>query len=455
MILERMLIIMQTRRVDLLEGDILKKLIILAAPLMATAFVQMTYNFVDIIWLGKLGTSEVAAVGASGIIVWLSSSFVAVSRVGGNVFTSQYFGAKNQKKLDDAIKNSLALVFSFSIILMVTVMIFANYIIGFFGLDREVTQLGANYLRVISIGLIFQFLSQQISTLYNSLGNSFSPFKINSMGLITNIILDPVLIFGLGPFPRLGVFGAAIATSFSQLVVLLIFIADTKKHNSEILVAMKNGKINKHSISEIAKMGAPAGLQNAIMASIALFLNKFVGSYGKTPMAVYTIGTNIESITWMTTEGFQAGIIAFVGQNYGAKNMSRLKEIIRKSMMVVGTIGLISTSILIGFRFHLFKIFLPGNEEAIAIGAVFLLILGSSQFFMSIENGASGVFHGLGLTKIPSKISITFNLIRIPMALFLMRYFDFYGVWISVTISSILKGSISAYILNRKYHNLG
>ncbi|MDO5026214.1 MAG: MATE family efflux transporter [Tissierellia bacterium] len=446
---------MQTRRVDLLEGDILKKLIILAAPLMATAFVQMTYNFVDIIWLGKLGTGEVAAVGASGIIVWLSTSFVAVSRVGGNVFAAQYYGAKNKEGLDNAIKNSLFLVFSYSILFMLIVMALANYIIGFFGLDQDVTRVGANYLRVISVGLIFQFINQQTSTLYNSMGNSFSPFKINSIGLVTNLILDPLLIFGLGPFPQMGVFGAALATSFSQLVVLLIFVFDSKKHNGEILAALSNGRINRHSLSEIVKMGAPAGLQNAIMASIALFLNRFVASYGKTPMAVYTIGTNIESITWMTVEGFQAGIIAFVGQNYGARQMSRLKEIIRKSMLVVGIIGVISTAILIGFRHELFKIFLPNNDEAIAIGAVFLLILGASQFFMAVENGSAGVFHGLGLTKIPSKISISFNLIRIPMALFLMGYFGFYGVWISVTISTILKGSISAYILSKKYTYLG
>lgn len=446
---------MQNRKINLLEGDILKKLIILAAPLMATAFVQMTYNFVDIIWLGKLGTKEVAAVGASGIIIWLSSSFVAISRVGGNVFTSQYFGAKNKERLNNAIKNSLFLVFLFSIIFLTVIMIFSNQIIGFFGLDEEVTSVGAKYLRVISIGMIFQFLNQQLSTLYNSIANSISPFKINAIGLVTNIVLDPLLIFGVGIFPELGVFGAAIATSFAQFLVTMFFVFDMIKHDNEIIHGIKEGQITKFALGEIVKMGAPAGLQIAFMASISLILNKFVASFGKTPMAVYTIGTNIESITWMTTEGFQSGIIAFVGQNYGARKICRLKEIIKKSMTVVASIGIFATIILIAFRFSLYKIFLPNNPQAVLIGASYLLILGMSQLFMSVEIGSSGVFHGLGLTKIPSTISIIFNLIRIPLALILMNHYSFYGVWMALTISSILKGSISAIILYRKYHNLG
>lgn len=446
---------MQNRKNNLLEGNILKKLLILAAPLMATAFVQMTYNFVDIIWLGKLGTKEVAAVGASGIIIWLSSSFVAVSRVGGNVFTSQYYGAKNRERLNNAIKNSIFLVFLFSIIFLIVIMIFSNQIIGFFGLDEEVTKVGAKYLRVISIGMIFQFLNQQISTLYNSIGNSMSPFRINAVGLVTNIVLDPLLIFGIGFFPKLGVFGAAIATSFAQFIVTMFFIYDMIKHNNEIIQGLKQGIISKFALSEIVKMGTPAGLQIVIMASISLILNKFVASFGKTPMAVYTIGTNIESITWMTTEGFQAGIIAFVGQNYGARKISRLKEIIKKSMTVVASIGIFATIILIGFRFNLYRIFLPNNTQAVMMGASYLLILGLSQLFMSVEIGASGVFHGLGLTKIPSTISIIFNSIRIPIALLLMPTYSFYGVWMALTISSVLKGSISAFILYRKYHNVG
>lgn len=445
---------MQDKKINLLEGDILKKLIILAAPLMATAFVQMTYNFVDIIWLGKLGTREVAAVGASGIIVWLLSSFVAVARVGGNVYVAQYFGSGDKEKFNDSVKNSVAVIIFFSIFFLILIMIFANEIIGFFDLEPDVTAIGAIYLRVISVGMIFQSLNQLTSALYNSIGNSFSPFIMNAIGLVVNIVLDPILIFGIGPFPKLGVLGAAIATSFAQLLVSLVFIYDMVKTDNEIYHALIKGKVNKESFFSIIKMGAPTGLQVAFMASISLLLNKFVASYGKTPMAVYTVGTNMESITWMTTEGFQNGIVAFVGQNYGARKICRLKEVIRKSMKVVGAIGLLATIILIGFRQELFKIFLPGNAEAIEIGAVFLLILGSSQLFMSLEIGASGVFHGLGLTQVPSKISIVFNLIRIPLAIILMKYYDFYGVWMAVTISSIIKGLILSVLLNKKYHNL-
>lgn len=332
--------------------------------------------------------------------------------------------------------------------------IFIDKFIGFYRLEEDVSNLAITYLRVFSIGFLFSSINMIFSGLYNSIGDSRSPFRKNAIGLIINIILDPILMFGMGPIPKLGVLGAAIATSLAQLFVTLIFIWEIVKSKNEIYDGIISGAFHGDSLGKIFKMGFPAGMQSIIMATISLFLNRFVASYGATPLAVYTVGTNMESITWMTVEGFQAGIIAFVGQNYGARKIHRLKEVIKKSILIVTCIGLFSTAVLIGFRHSLFDIFLPGDRLAAYQGAWFLLILGTSQTFMSQELGASGVFHGLGLTKIPSITSIIFNLLRIPMALLLMPYLQFYGVWLAVTISSILKGIVLNILLYKKYKYL-
>lgn len=446
---------MNRRKVNLLEGPILKNLIILAAPLMATAFVQMTYNFVDMAWLGQLGTNGVAAAGAGGIYNWLASALASIARVGTNVFAAQYFGAKEEKNMQDTIKSGLYLVIGFAALYFTLIQIFSPQLIGFYELEPKVHDMGVIYLRAVAIGYLFQFLNPVLSSIYNSIGDSVRPFKMNTIGLIINIALDPILIFGFGPIPAMGILGAALATVFAQFVVTILFLIDAFKSKNEVYDGIKYGVAKLESIVDIFKMGFPAGMQSALHASISLVLNKFVALYGSIPLAVYTIGTNIESISYVTTEGFQGGIIAFVGQNYGARKFHRLKEAIKKSLLVVGGIGLLATFILIFFRNDLFKLFLPDDPVAIQMGAGFLLILGLSQFFMSIEIGGSGVFHGLGLTKIPSTISIIFNLLRIPLALLLMQYFDFYGVWMAVTISSIFKGTISNYIIYRKYHNMG
>lgn len=445
---------MENKKLNLLEGDILKNLILLSAPLMATAFVQIAYNFVDIIWLGRLGTKEVAAVGTSGIFAWIAASIAAIARVGGNVFASQHYGAHEKEKLNDTIRNTLILGLILSLVYVIATQLFIDKFIGFYRLTDDVSQLAITYLRVFSIGFIFSSINMIFSGLYNSIGDSRSPFKKNAIGLIFNIILDPILMFGIGPIPKMGVLGAAIATSLSQLLVSLIFIWEIIKNKNEIYDGIIHGVFHAESLGKIFRMGFPAGMQSVIMATISLFLNRFVASYGATPLAVYTVGTNMESITWMTVEGFQAGIITFVGQNYGARKINRLREVIKKSILIVTCIGLFSTAILIGFRHSLFDIFLPGDRLAAYQGAWFLLILGTSQTFMSAELGASGVFHGLGLTKIPSITSIIFNLLRIPIALLLMPHLQFYGVWLAVTISSILKGLVLNFLLYKKYRSL-
>lgn len=446
---------MNRRKVNLLDGPILKNLILLSAPLMATAFVQMTYNFVDMIWLGQLGTNEVAAAGAGGIYNWLSSALAAVARVGTNVYTAQYVGSKEKDNMHDTIKSGLYLVIAFAAFYFTLIQLFSHQLIGFYNLELPVHNMGVTYLRVVSIGYLFQFINPVLSSVYNSIGDSVRPFKMNTIGLIINIALDPILIFGFGPIPAMGILGAAVATVLAQMVVTLLFLIDAFRSKNEVYDGIKYGIARIESFVSIIRIGFPAGIQSALHASISLLLNKFVALYGSIPLAVYTIGTNIESISYVTTEGFQGGIIAFIGQNYGARQIHRLKEAIKKSLLVVGAIGLMASFILIFFRNDLFKIFLPDDKTAIYMGSYFLLILGLSQFFMSIEIGASGVFHGLGLTKVPSTISIIFNLLRIPMALILMQYFDFYGVWMAVTISSIFKGTISNYILYRKYHTMG
>lgn len=445
---------MDNKKLNLLEGNILKNLILLSMPLMATAFVQITYNFVDIIWLGRLGTKEVAAVGTSGIFAWIAASIAAIARVGGNVYASQHYGAHDKDKLNDTVRNTLFLAIILSLIYLLSTQVFIDKFIGFYRLEEDVSQLAKTYLRVFSIGFLFSSINMIFSGLYNSIGDSRSPFRKNAIGLMFNIILDPILMFGLGPIPKMGVLGAAIATSLAQLFVSLIFIWEIIKSKNEIYDGIVFGVIHSESLGKIFKMGFPAGIQSAIMASISLFLNRFVASYGSTPLAVYTVGTNMESLTWMTVEGFQAGIIAFVGQNYGARKINRLKEVIKKSILIVTCIGLFSTIVLIGFRHRLFDIFLPGDKLAAYQGAWFLLILGMSQTFMSAELGASGVFHGLGLTKIPSITSIIFNILRIPMSLLLMPHLQFYGVWLAVTISSILKGIVVNFLLYKKYKYL-
>lgn len=221
-------------RVDLTEGRITEKLIKLALPIMGTSFIQMAYNMIDMIWVGKAGSSAVAAVGTAGFFPWLGMALIAISRVGGEVQVAQSMGKNDIESTKSYIKAAIEVNIILAGLYTLILLVFKDGLIGFFNLgDADVIRMSKEYLVIVAIGMIFYFINPIFTAIFNGMGNSKTPFKINTIGLITNIILDPLLIIGFGPIPKLGVAGAAIATVFSQAVVTMCFIVMIIKRNDQ------------------------------------------------------------------------------------------------------------------------------------------------------------------------------------------------------------------------------
>ena len=445
------------RNINLTEGNIASTLTKLALPIMGTSFIQMAYNLTDIMWLGRLSTKAVAAAGIVGFFIWFGAALVMISQIGVGVGVAQSYGKGDMVAASKYISNGFQLNITIGILYSLFLFFFRNYIIGFFHIDDpEVVRLAIEYMIIISIGIIFHFLNPIFSTTLNSSGNSVTPFKVNTIGLVANIILDPILIFGLGPIPALGIRGAAIATISSQFVVTLMFITLGKRKQTLYSHVELVSKPNFEYIKTIFKIGFPPSLQMGIHATISMILARIVSSFGPVAIAVQAIGSQIESLSWMTAEGFSTAISAFVGQNYGAKKFDRIVEGYKKAMELVGGIGLFASLLLIFAARPLFTIFTPEDPLAIKEGIIYLRVLGLSQFFMSIEIGTSGAFNGLGRTLPPTIVGITLNALRIPIAIVLSGYtvLGLAGVWWSITLTSIVKGIILViwfkYLLNNK-----
>lgn len=437
------------KNLDLLRGKILSTMVKLAAPLMGTAFIQMAYNLTDIAWIGRIGTEAVAAAGQVGFLIWIGSAIMLIPRVGMSVLVAQNYGSGNYERARLSINNGIWLSIFMGMIYGCLLLLFKDALIQFYQLEESVNRLTEQYLVVIAMAMPLFFINPVLSGAYNSLGNSRTPFRINAVGLIINIIGDPLLIFGWGPFPAMGIQGAALATVFAQFIVLVCFAyviakSDDLIYQSRPLVF----KPNLALIKEISQLGFPASLQSNIHAFISVLLNRYVASYGAMPLAVASVGSNIESISWMTTEGFAAAITAFTAQNYGARFFERVRSIYYTSMKLVGAIGILATLVLLIFRYQLFHLFIPHDDQAIALGAIYLFIFGLSQLFMSVEIGAGGFLNGIGDTRTPALISSIFNIMRIPMALVLMPIMGVAGIWVGMSLSSLLKG-IVVYLLSR------
>lgn len=433
--------------INLTEGNIRKTLVKLALPIMGTGFIHMAYNLTDIIWLGRLSTEAVAAAGAAGFFLWLGTSLALISQVGVGVKVAQNLGSNNIEEAKKYISNGFQLDILIAISYALLLLLFKHQIIGFFNLkDINVISMAEDYLTIIATGILFHFLNPVFSSVLNSSGNSLTPFKTNTIGLIANIIIDPILIFGFGFIPALGIKGAALATILSQFFVTIMFIIIGKRKNtlySHVRLLKRPDLIN---IKEIIKIGTPPFLQSGLHASINIVITKLIAGFGPVAVAVQSIGSNIESITWMTADGFSAAISAFTGQNYGAKKIDRIKEGYKKGIQILGGIGILTTVFIVFGAEFLFKVFVPNDPEAIKEGIIYLRILGLSQFFMSIEIGTTGAFNGLGRTIPPTINGVIFNLLRIPAAMILSQTtLGLSGIWYSISLSSILKGIFLYY----------
>lgn len=438
--------IRKNKKANLTEGSIGKELIKLALPIMGTSFVQMTYNMMDMFWLGRVGSKAVAAVGTAGFFTWLAMAIIMIPKIGAEVGVAQSMGKEDVGSARGFVNHTVQLDLILALIYGLFLIVFRKNLIGFFNLgDEEVISMAINYLVIIAPGIIFFFMNPVLTGIMNGYGNSRTPFIINSIGLLVNMVLDPILIFGLGPVPSLGVRGAALATITAQLVVTLVFgyviknVSDMSLFKGFVLFKIPDLII----IKKIFKLGLPVSLQNAIFAILSMFIARIIANWGPIPIAVQKIGSQIESISWMTASGFSTALGAFVGQNYGADKWGRIYKGYFKAIGLVSIIGVAATCLLIFAAKPIFSMFIP-ESEAVRIGVDYLKILGLSQWFMTIEITTAGAFNGLGRTTTPALIGIIFNGLRIPGALFLSSTLalGLNGVWWSISISSVFKGII-------------
>lgn len=431
------------KNVDLLEGPVLSSLTKLALPIMATSLIQMAYNLTDMIWIGRIGSNAVAAVGAAGMYMWLSNGLAALTKMGGQVNAGYSFGKNCRKEASEYASNALQLAIFLGLAYGLFCIVFNSAMIGFFKLNSPGVIHDARIYLTITCGfVIFSFLNQTFTGIFTAIGNSRAAFLATTAGLLVNIVLDPVLIFGIGPFPRLDVMGAAIATVLAQAIVTLMFVFFAMKDHSIFQGVHIMEKPCMEHIKSIIHIGFPTSVQNMLFTGISMILARFIASYGDAAVAVQKVGSQIESISWMTADGFAAAVNSFIAQNHGAGNRARIKKGYTCAMGIVFIWGIICTLLLMLCPAPIFRIFIR-EPEILPLGIDYLVILGISQLFMSVEITTAGAFSGYGKTIPPSVNSIVFSAFRVPMAMVLIHTFlGLNGIWWSITISSILKGVV-------------
>lgn len=424
---------------NLTQGPILRQLFTLAMPIMATSFIQMAYNLTDMAWVGRLGSEAIAAVGSVGILTWMSTAIALLNKVGAEVNVGQAIGAQDEQAARSFASNNITLALLISVLWGALLFIFARPIIGIYELQPHIEDMAVEYLRIVSTALPFVFLSTAFTGTFNAAGRSKIPFSINGIGLITNIILDPLFIFGL----EWGTTGAAIATWLAEAIVCFLFVYELKKKKILWDNFIFFTRLKKQYAVRIIKIGLPVATFNTLFAFVNMFLGRTASEQGgHLGLMALTTGGQIEAITWNTSQGFATALSAFVAQNYAARQVTRVLKAYHTTLWMTFIFGTFCTFIFICYGNEIFSIFVP-EKAAYETGGVFLRIDGYSQIFMMLEITIQGVFYGIGRTMPPAVISVSCNYLRIPMALLFVSWgWGLPGIWWSVTITSTMKGII-------------
>lgn len=431
----------KTREVkNLTTGHIGGHITRLAIPILGTSLLQLLYSFTDMAWLGRLSAESVAAAGAASVFIWLANSFSLVNKVGAEVTVANAIGRGDIEEAASYASHTSTLSFIMGIGMMLIYGLLATPLIGFYQLAPHIHEMGVQYLRIAALGMPLIFMMVSYTGTYNASGHSKIPFIISAIGLVLNMVLDPIFIFLLD----LGIKGAACATVLSQAIGLTLFLIQILKRDKLLggikVISKQQGRISK----TILKLGTPVAIMNSLFAIISMALGRIASQFGGyIGVMTLTTGGQLEGICWNTAQGFSTALSSFISQNFGAGKRDRIVAAFRFTLKLSLSVGLFGFFIYFFWGESLFRLIVP-EETAYKAGATYLKIQAIAQIFSMLEITTQGFFYGIRRTVPPSLISMGGNLLRIPLALILLPLFgDIIVLWWIISGTSILKGCVS------------
>lgn len=431
-----------------------KLLFSMSVPMMLSMIVQSVYNIVDSMFVAHINENALTALS---LVFPFQIFMIGISvgtGVGVNALLSRSLGEKNQKNADLAAKNGIFLAVVFSIVFAIVGILFGKQFILAQTSDPQIVKYSLEYLNVTTIFSFGTFMQMMFERLLQATGKTVLSMITQIFGAVTNLILDPIMIFGLLGFPALGVKGAAIATVIGQLLAGLLALYFNIKKNDDINISMKGFKPDFKIIKTIFSVGFPSILMQTIGSFLTYFINKLLISFTPTAVSVYGVYFRLQSFVFMPVFGLNNGMVPIIAYNYGARNRKRILDTIKLSIITAVLIMLVGFGIFQALPAQLLALF-NASEEMLAIGIPALRIISISFIFAGFSIICGSVFQALGNGFLSLINSITRQLLFIlPLAYILGHYFGLNAVWFSIPIAEISSLILSIiflrYILRKK-----
>lgn len=387
-----------SKMMELTSGNVNKGLIKLVIPMILANLLNIAYNIVDTIWIGQMvGKSGLGAIAVSFPIILILMAIASGITVAGNILIGQYFGANDNDSVLYISRVATTISVISAIALSLIGYIFAPPLMKFLNASESIMEYSVSYFRISMIGFPFMFYYFLVAALLRGIGDTIRPLIFLAIASILNIILDPLMIAGIGPFPKMGLDGAAYATAFSQFISVIISMIYLKMKNSIVRANPLRIVFNLKITKLMLKIGMPFAAMQLIVSISWLFLNRLINGYGESASASVAINMRIDSLSFLPLMALSAAIATMVAQNIGADRTDRIKAIY-KSGCIMG-IGISSFMALFSVLFPrlIFRMF-TSDDSIFEYTRSYMYIVMPSIIFLSIMFATNGVINGAGKT---------------------------------------------------------
>ena len=387
---------------DMTKGSAWKLIVQFAVPVFLSQVFQQLYNTADALIVGRfLGDEALAAVSASGPLIFLLISFFTGLSMGAGVTISRYFGAGDYGRVSKAIHTDVMLGLLSGTVLTVVGVLLTPTFLRWMGTAPEVLPDAIAYFRYYFIGVLAVVMYNMCKSIMNALGDSKRPLYYLIISSLTNIVLD--LLF-IGAF-HWGVWAAAVATTISQAVSMILCMIHLMKKGTIYQVELKKLHIDREMLGQIIRYGLPSGVQNSVIGFANVIVQSNINSFGKVAMAAYGAYSKLEGFAFLPVTSFTMALTTFVGQNYGAGQIKRCKKTMQLSFLEGAIATFVSVVVLLLSARSLLAIF-NSDPEVIAIGYIRLATILPAYVFCLIYEILSGYLRGFGISLAPALLTM-------------------------------------------------
>ncbi len=430
-------------------------LITMSVPMMLAMLVQALYNVVDSVFVSQLSEDALNAVSLAFPIQNIMIALAVGTGVGVNALLSKSLGEQDYERANRTAEHGVLLAAITCVVFMVAGTLLARpfYMVQVAN-EPVIVEYGTQYMQICSFFSCGIFMEVMFERLLQSTGRTMYTMFTQGVGAVFNIIFDPLLIFGIGPFPRLEVAGAAVATVMGQVVAAVMAILFNHFRNHDIKLSLKGFRVDGWIIRRIYIVGAPSIIMNAIGSLMVFGMNQILLTFTKTATAVLGVYFKVQSFVFMPVFGLNNGMVPIIAYNYGARKKDRLLKTVKLGVLYAVIIMLIGLLVMQTIPDKIFLLF-QADENMLSIGVPALRIISLSFVFAGYCVVISAMLQALGEGIQSMIVSIVRQLVvLLPAAWLLAKLGDVNLVWYSFPIAELSSLALSTVFLARTYQKL-